>query len=49
MELWDFDGRLVKVRAQGSLLGDDAARRAALASLEQLLKQEIDPVLGVEG
>ncbi len=49
LELWDFDGRMVKVRAQGSLLGDDAARRAALAALEQLLKQEIDPGLGVEG
>jgi NifU-like protein len=48
LELWDFDGRVVKVRAGGALVGDDAARRAALAALEQLLKQEIDPGLGVE-
>ena len=47
LELWDFDGRVVKVRTTGRLAGDDAGRRAALAELEQALKAEIDPGLGV--
>jgi NifU-like protein len=48
LELWDFDGRLVKVRALGALAADADARRAALADLEQALKAEIDPSLGVD-
>jgi NifU-like protein len=48
VELWDFDGRMVKVRAGGSLLADAAARRHALGDLEQLLKAEVDAALGVE-
>ena len=48
VELWDFDGRLVKVRVTGSFLSDDDARRVALGELEQLLKAEIEPSLGVE-
>jgi len=47
LELWDFDGRLVKVRVQGSLVADQSARRAALAALEQLLIAEVDAGLGV--
>ncbi len=48
VELWDFDGRMVKVRASGSFITDDAARRTALGELEQLLKSEVDAALGVE-
>ncbi len=48
VELWDFDGRLVKVRVGGSFLSDEDARRVALGELEQLLKAEIEPSLGVE-
>ena len=48
LELWDFDGRLVKVRALGALVADAHARRTALAELEQALKAEIDPSLGVD-
>ena len=48
VELWDFDGRLVKVRTGGSLTVDADARRAVLGELEQLLKAEVDVALGVE-
>lgn len=48
VELWDFDGRLVKVRAGGSFTADADGRRAALGELEQLLKAEVDASLGVE-
>jgi NifU-like protein len=48
LELWDFDGRVVKVRVKGGLVGDLPGRGAVLASLEQLLKSEIDAGLGVE-
>jgi NifU-like protein len=48
VELWDFDGRLVKVRVGGSLVGNDDLRRAALGELEQLLKAEVDASLGVD-
>jgi NifU-like protein len=48
VELWDFDGRLVKVRTGGSFATDADARRAALGELEQLLKAEVDASLGVE-
>jgi NifU-like protein len=47
LELWDFDGRLVRVHLRGSFLTDDAAARHALEELELLLKKEIDPTLGV--
>jgi NifU-like protein len=48
VELWDFDGRMVKVRAGGSFKNDGEARRSALGELEQLLKAEVDASLGVE-
>lgn len=48
VELWDFDGRMVKVRVGGNFLSDDAGSRTALGELEQLLKAEIDPSLGIE-
>jgi NifU-like protein len=48
VELWDFDGRMVKVRTGGSLTADGDARRAVLGELEQLLKAEVDAALGVE-
>lgn len=48
VELWDFDGRMVKVRAGGSFTTDADARRTALGELEQLLKAEVDAALGVE-
>jgi hypothetical protein len=48
VELWDFDGRMVKVRTGGSLTVDADARRAVLGELEQLLKAEVDAALGVE-
>ncbi len=47
IELWDFDGKLVSVRLGGTLAADESARRACLANLESVLKQEIDPGLGV--
>ena len=47
IELWDFDGKLVSVRLGGTLAADESARRACLANLEAVLKQEIDPGLGV--
>ena len=48
VELWDFDGRMVKVRAGGSFTANADARRQALGELEQLLKAEIEATLGVE-
>jgi NifU-like protein len=48
VELWDFDGRLVKVRVAGTFGTDADARRVALGDLEHLLKSEIDAALGVE-
>lgn len=47
LELWDFDGRLVRVRLCGALLKDEAAARQALTDLEQLIKAQIDAALGV--
>ena len=47
IELWDFDGKLVSVCLGGTLAGDESARRACLATLESVLKQEIDAGLGV--
>lgn len=46
LELWDFDGRLVHVRLKESTT-TDPAKRQALSDLEQLIKAEIDPSLGV--
>jgi NifU-like protein len=48
VELWDFDGRMVKVRTSGSFSTDADGRRMALAELEQLLKAEVDAAMGVE-
>ena len=48
VELWDFDGRKVKVRVGGSFLTHEDSSRAALGELEQLLKAEVDPSLGLE-
>ncbi|MBA3698933.1 MAG: iron-sulfur cluster assembly scaffold protein [Planctomycetes bacterium] len=48
VELWDFDGRMVKVRVGGSFVTDADARRLALGELEQLLKAEVEASLGVE-
>jgi NifU-like protein len=48
VELWDFDGRLVKVRTGGLFSMDAGAKRTALGELEQLLKAEVDASLGVE-
>jgi NifU-like protein len=48
VELWDFDGRMVKVRVAGTFGTDADARRVALGDLEHLLKSEIDAALGVE-
>lgn len=48
VELWDFDGRMVKVRVGGSFIADADARRMALGELEQLLKAEVEASLGVE-
>ena len=47
LELWDFDGKLVRVRLQGSLISDESAARQALTALEQLLKTQVDQGLGV--
>jgi NifU-like protein len=48
IELWDFDGQVVRVRLAGTLGRDQAARAAALAELAQLIKAEIDPALTVD-
>jgi NifU-like protein len=48
VELWDFDGRLVKVRTSGSLADNAEARRTALSDLEHLIKAEIDAAIGVQ-
>jgi NifU-like protein len=48
IELWDFDGRQVRVRVAGALAGDHHARAAVLADLAQLIKAEIDPAIGVD-
>ena len=47
LELMDLDGGLVVVRPEGTLVGNDEALRQALATLERLLKDEIDPAMGV--
>jgi NifU-like protein len=48
VELWDFDGRVVKVRTSGTLSTNESARRSVLAELEQLIKAEIDASIGVD-
>jgi NifU-like protein len=48
IELWDFDGKVVRVRWAGSLGRDQAARAAALTELAQLIKAEIDPTIAVD-
>ncbi len=48
VELWDFDGQIIKVRVSGTLLENDEARRSALSDLEQLIKSEIDARIGVD-
>lgn len=47
LELWDFDGAHIKVRAKGSLAGDERARNEALSALEELLRKEIAPELEI--
>lgn len=47
LELWDFDGALVRVKAKGRLASDEGFRAEQLARLEALLKERIDPALGV--
>ena len=48
VELWDFDGRVVKVRTSGTLSTNESTRRSVLAELEQLIKAEIDASIGVD-
>jgi NifU-like protein len=48
LELWDFDGTVLRVRLLGALGADPAARSAALTELAQLIKAEIDPAIGVD-
>lgn len=47
LELWDFDGRIVRVKAKGRLAEDETLRSEQLAKLEALLKAEVDPTIGV--
>jgi len=47
LELWDFDGRIVRVKAKGRLAEDEALRIEQLAKLEALLRAEVDPTIGV--
>ena len=47
LELMDLDGGFVVVRGEGTLVSNDEALRQALATLERLLKDEIDHTLGV--
>jgi len=47
LELWDFDGRTVRVRCSGTLSDDADARRTRLGELEALLRSEIDPGIAV--
>jgi NifU-like protein len=48
LELWDFNGEKIKVKAKGTLLQDEQARIAALTALERLVKEEISPDLVVD-
>ncbi len=48
LELWDFDGRVLRVRVGGELARAQAGRAAALSDLTQLIKAEIDPALTVD-
>ena len=47
LELWDFDGALVRIKVSGRLASDEGFRSEQLARLEALLKQRIDPALGI--
>lgn len=47
LELWDFDGRIVRVKVKGRLLDDETLRTRELTKLETLLKAEIDAGIGV--
>ncbi len=47
LDLWDFDGARLSVKAQGAFAGDEAALRAACEALEQLLRQRIAAGIGV--
>jgi hypothetical protein len=47
LELWDLQGKHVKVRAGGTFLNDQSALRAAAGELESALRAEVDPGLGV--
>jgi NifU-like protein len=48
VELWDFDGRVIKVRMGGQLKGNAQAQKLAHEELTQLIKAEIDAALSVE-
>lgn len=47
LDLWDLDGMTLRVKAKGRLAEDEALRNEQLARLEQLLREKIDPKLGV--
>lgn len=47
LELWDFDGALLRVKVSGRLASDEGFRIQQLERLDALLKQRIDPALGV--
>lgn len=47
LELWDFDGRIVRVKAKGRLAEDETLRAEQLTKLEALLRAEVDPGLAV--
>ena len=47
LELWDLDGQLVRVKVTGRLASDETWRAQQLARLETLLKERVDPTLGV--
>jgi NifU-like protein len=47
LELWDLDGSLLRVKAMGRLASDEGFRSEQLARLERLLRERIDPALGV--
>jgi NifU-like protein len=48
VELWDFDGRVIKVRMSGQLSSNAEAHKQARDDLAQLIKAEIDAALSIE-
>jgi len=47
LELWDVSGNLITVKVKGRLATDEPFRAEQLARLEALLKERVDPALGV--